>query len=126
MLHILRHFQRKGIVPAVLVTLHIGMPHDVIVDQKLPAIHLSVDEGTVLFVREEDGTAGLPVDDLLHEVDHQRIKAFVDIGEDRIQGKVRQEHIVRVAEHDIVRSCQVEQASTGPRQAGMFELNIPD
>ncbi|MBQ6120896.1 MAG: ADP-ribosylglycohydrolase family protein [Clostridia bacterium] len=78
---------------------HIRVPHNVVVQEKLPAVYFSVDEGAVLFVREEHGPAGLPVEHLFHEIADQRVTAFVEKSEDRVQREVRQEHIVGVAEH---------------------------
>ena len=42
--HVLRHFQRKAVVTAVLMTLHIRMPHDAVVQKELSAVDLPVDK----------------------------------------------------------------------------------
>ena len=124
--HVLRHLQRKAVVAAVLVAFHVRMPYDIVIQKELPAVDLSVNKGAVFFVGEEDGAARPPVDDLLHEITDQCVKALVDKGKDCIQGKVCKEHIVGVAEHHIVRRRQIEQSATGSGQPEMVELDVSD
>ena len=79
------------------------MPDNAVIQKELPAIDLPVDKGAVLLVWKKQRPSRLPVDDLFHEIDHKSIAAFFQESEDRIQGGVRQEHVVCVAEHNIVR-----------------------
>ena len=81
----------------------IRMPDDVVVEKELSAVDLPVHKGAILLMREEDGGPSLSVYDLLHEITDQRVKAPSRISEDGVQSQVAHEHIVRVAEHYIVR-----------------------
>ena len=102
------------------------MPHNAVIQEELPAIDFPMDKGAVLPVREEQRPSSLPVYDLFHEIYHQSIEALVTEGKDRVQGSVRQKHIVCVTEHDVIRSCKVIQTAPGSGQPRVIELHIPD